>query len=97
MACVENNSDEQVGFFFQNTNSDAYFETDDGDLCIPIVEGTFVSFDGDGSVPHRSEVNSGSVDMIGPFDLSRTQLISMNMLVGDTPPPVPPVDSKSGK
>ena len=90
---LEKNSDEQVGLFFQNTNPDAYFETDDGDLCIPIVEGTFVSFDG--SMPHRSVVNSGSIDMIGPFDLSSTELISVWTA---SPPPTPPtMDSKSGK
>ena len=95
---LEKNSDEQVGLFFQNTNPDAYFETDDGDLCIPIVEGTFISFDG--SMPHRSVVNSGSIDMIGPFDLSSTELISVwGLGFGTNPPPSPPptMDSKSGK
>ena len=65
----------QVGFFLSNTNEDAYFETDDGELCIPIVEGNFVSFDG--SVPHRSVVKSGHIDMIGPFLLSSQVLSSV--------------------
>ena len=65
----------QVGLFFSNTNEDAYFETKDGDLCIPIVEGIFVSFDG--RVPHRSVVMSGHIDMVGPFSLSNDVLVNV--------------------
>ena len=65
----------QVGLFFGNTNKDAYFETKDGDVCIPVVEGNFVSFDG--RVPHRSVVKSGHIDMVGPFSLSSDVLVDV--------------------
>ena len=65
----------QVGFFFRNTNNDAYFETKDGDLCIPIVEGNFVSFNG--RLPHRTVVMSGHIDMVGPFSLSSDVLLNV--------------------
>lgn len=55
-----------VGFYVMNHNPDAYFEIDD-DLCVPMVEGTFVSFDG--LRPHRTVVNAGYVDLLGPFDI----------------------------
>ena len=67
----------QVGVFFSNTNKDAYFETKDGDLCIPIVEGNFVSFNG--LVPHRSVVKSGHIDMVGPFSLSSDGFVDIAM------------------
>ena len=67
----------QVGLFFSNTNEDAYFETKDGDLCIPIVEGNFVSFNG--LVPHRSVVKSGHIDMVGPFSLSSDGFVDIAM------------------
>ena len=76
----------QVGMFFSNTNEDAYFETEDDDLCIPIVAETFVSFDG--RVPHRTVVMSGHVDMVGPFSLSSDALLNVAMIIS-TKPPVP--------
>ena len=60
--------DDMVGFIFGNTNDDAYFETDDGELCVPAVKGTFLSFDG--SIPHRTVMKSGHIELIGPFLLS---------------------------
>ena len=69
----------QVGLFFSNTNEDAYFETKDGDLCIPIVEGNFVSFDG--RMPHRSVVNLGHIDMVGPFSLSSDGFVDIAMVL----------------
>ena len=68
----------QVGLFFSNTNKDAYFETKDGDLCIPVVEGNFVSFDG--RAPHRSVVKSGHIDMVGPFSLSSDGFVNIAMM-----------------
>ena len=56
-----------VGFFIMNSNPDAYFEMDDDSLCIPMVEGTFVTFNG--LRPHRTVIKSGHVDLIGPFDM----------------------------
>ena len=61
----DKSNDGQVGFFVRNTNPSAYFETDDGERCIPIVEGTLIHFDG--SLPHRTIIKSGHVDLIGPF------------------------------
>ena len=46
-----------VGFFIMNSNPDAYFETDDDELCIPMVEGTFVTFNG--LRPHRTVIKAG--------------------------------------
>jgi hypothetical protein len=60
--------DDMVGFIFGNTNDDAYFETDDGELCVPAVKGTLLSFDG--SIPHRTVMKSGHIELIGPFLLS---------------------------
>ena len=65
----------QVGLFLSNTNEDAYFQTKDGDLCIPVVEGNFVSFDG--RVPHRSVVMSGHIDVVGPFSISNDVLVDV--------------------
>ena len=67
----------QVGLFFSNTNEDAYLETQDGELCIPIVEETFVSFNG--RLPHRTVVMSGHVDMVGPFSLSSDVLLNVGV------------------
>ena len=68
----------QVGLFFSNTNEDAYFETKDGDLCIPVVEGNFVSFDG--RMPHRTVVKSGHIDMVGPFSLSSAGFVNVAVM-----------------
>src|SRR6056300_1148021 len=67
----------QVGLLFSNTNEDAYFDTMDGELCIPIKEETFVSFDG--RLPHRTVVMSGHADMIGPFSLSSDVLVNVGV------------------
>jgi hypothetical protein len=72
----------QVGLFFSNTNEDAYFETQDGDLCIPVVEGNFVSFDG--RMPHRTVVKSGHIDMVGPFSLSSSGFVNVAMDLGSS-------------
>lgn len=74
----------QVGFFFSNTNENAYFETKDGRICIPVVENNFVSFNG--REPHRSVVMSGHVDMVGPFLLSNNALSIVAMLLQATGP-----------
>jgi len=63
-----------VGFIFANTNEDAHFETNDGSLCFPVVEGTFMSFDG--NIPHRTVVKSGHVELIGPFLLPSSKVAS---------------------
>ena len=68
----------QVGLFFSNTNEDAYLDTMDGELCIPIVEETFVSFDG--RLPHRTVVMSGHADMVGPFSLSSDVLLNVGLV-----------------
>ena len=49
-----NSNDGQVGFFVRNTNPNAFFDTDDGKRCIPIVEGTLIHFDG--SLPPLSNL-----------------------------------------
>jgi len=69
---VRENGNGIVGFIFGNTNEDAHFETDDGGLCVPVVKGTLMSFDG--SIPHQTIVKSGHVELIGPFLLSSKAL-----------------------
>ena len=85
--CTRNGEEEipmdgPTGFFFRNTNPDAYFETYDGNLCIPIIEGNFVHFDG--NKPHRTVINSGHVDLLGPIDLATRE--NVMMLVDDHDP-----------
>ena len=72
---VNKSNDGPVGFFVRNTNPSAYFDTDDGKRCIPIVEGTLIHFDG--SLPHRTIVKSGFVDLIGPFLPSTATSVAM--------------------
>ena len=84
----------QVGFFFINTNENAYFETKDGRICIPVVENNFVSFNG--REPHRSVVMSGHVDMVGPFLLSNNALSSLAMLL-QAKGAVTPVKNRTGQ
>ena len=57
--------EDQVGFIALNTNDDAYF--DHPDMKVPIREGAFIRFNG--SDPHRTVVNKGTVRLLGPFDL----------------------------
>ena len=57
--------EDEVGFVALNTNEDAYF--DHPDMKVPIREGAFIRFNG--SDPHRTIVNKGSVHLLGPFDL----------------------------
>ncbi len=57
----------QVGFYVLNDNPHAYFETNDGELCIPIVKGNFITFNG--RRLHRTVIADGFVDLLGPFNL----------------------------
>lgn len=56
-----------VGFYVLKDNPGAYFEIGDDELCIPVVEGSFVTFNG--RRPHRTVINTGSVDLLGPFEM----------------------------
>ena len=65
-----------VGFYVISDNPDAYFEVDGGDdWCIPIVGGTFVTFDG--LRPHRTVISAGHVDLLGPFDMKSGKCVWM--------------------
>ena len=55
------------GFYVLNDNPHAYFEMNDDELCIPILKGNFITFKG--HRPHRTVIDDGSVDLLGPFDL----------------------------
>ncbi len=55
---------DRVVFVVLNINPDAYFVH--GDVQIPILEGSLVHFMG--GIPHNTIVNSGSVQLLGPFD-----------------------------
>eukprot|EP00984_Skeletonema_dohrnii_P003505 scaffold1185_cov106-Skeletonema_dohrnii-CCMP3373.AAC.1 len=90
--------DDVVGMIFGNTNEGAYFETDEGELCVPVVEGVFLAFDG--SIPHRTVMKSGHINLIGPFILSSDALATGSAVAkGDhTPAPTAaPTAAKSGK
>ena len=58
--------DRDVVFVLLNTNKDAYFQH--GDTSVPIKEGSLVHFNG--RVPHNTVIKSGTVEMIGPFELN---------------------------
>jgi hypothetical protein len=68
-------SDGLTSFYVQQAD-DAYLETDDDELCIPLVEGSAVSFNG--GLPHRTVVKSGSVKLVGPFFLSSFANVGMD-------------------
>lgn len=71
--------DQLVAFLSTNTNEDAYF--DHGGTSIPIVEGSLVVFEG--GTRHRTVVNSGVVNMLGPFDLRGKRKVSGKGGFGD--------------
>jgi hypothetical protein len=58
-------NEDRVAFVVLNTNPDAYFSYADN-VSVPIVEGSLVHFSG--GVPHNTIVNSGFVQLLGPFD-----------------------------
>ena len=68
--------DERVAFVMLNSNEKAHFDhhgeeydrDGDGGMCVPVVKGKVVHFDG--SVPHNTIVNSGFVQLLGPFHAS---------------------------
>ena len=62
-----------VGFYFLNDNPDAFFEFDDDELCIPIVKGNFVTFNG--KKLHHTVITDGFVDLLGPFDLKSAKCV----------------------
>jgi hypothetical protein len=57
-----------TAFYVQEASPDSYFETDDDELCIPFLEGSALYFNG--ALPHHSVLKSGSVKLLGPFQLS---------------------------
>jgi hypothetical protein len=72
----------QVGFYVLNDNPHAYFETNEGKLCIPIVKGSFITFDG--RRPHRTVIADGSVDLLGPFDLQSMKCVAATLAIKST-------------
>jgi hypothetical protein len=74
---------DRVAFVVLNTNPDAYFVH--GDVSVPIVKGSLVHFIG--GILHNIIVNSGSVQLLGPFDAKRFTSVG----------PAPEPNSKSGK
>lgn len=83
-------SPDRVGFVFLNTNPDAHFVH--GESTVPIVEGRMVLFDG--SIPHNTIVNSGSVKLLGPFDAKDFRAVGATT-APSTKPSAP--TTKSGK
>ena len=69
----------RVAFLPTETNHDAYFEVNG--MCLAIEKGRLIEFDG--SCPHRTVVNSGSVHLLGPYE------VTTMMSVGTPPPSCP--------
>jgi len=87
MTPLEDSDESLTAFYVQASTADAYFETDDDELCIPYVEGSAIYFNG--GLPHQSIVKSGAVKLVGPFLLSTLE--SVGKAAPETPAP------KSGK
>jgi len=62
-----------AGFIPLRTNKDAYFDIDE--TCYSIEEGSLVTFNG--SSHHKTVINSGTVSLIGPFQLPSMKMIGM--------------------
>jgi hypothetical protein len=73
-------SEATTAFYVQEASSDAYLETDDGELCIPFVEGSAVHFDG--QLPHQVIVPSGAIKLLGPFQLSTLRSVVCDCAAG---------------
>lgn len=58
---------DSVAFVFLNTNPDAQFVHGDGH-SVPVKAGTMVQFPG--AVSHYTQVNSGNVQLVGPFHVN---------------------------
>jgi len=83
-----------TAFYVQESTADAYFETDDDELCIPYVEGSAVYFNG--GLPHHTILKSGAVKLVGPFLFSSLESVGMGMTSTTIATPPPP-KSKTGK
>ena len=70
---LEDSDESLTAFYVQESTADAYFETDDDELCIPYVEGSAIFFNG--GLPHQSIVKSGAVKLVGPFLLSTLESV----------------------
>mmetsp|Transcript_13060 Transcript_13060/g.16649 ORF Transcript_13060/g.16649 Transcript_13060/m.16649 type:complete len:308 (-) Transcript_13060:198-1121(-) len=70
---LEDSDESLTAFYVQESTADAYFETDDDELCIPYVEGSAIYFNG--GLPHQSIVKSGAVKLVGPFLLSTLESV----------------------
>ena len=86
---LEDSDESLTAFYVQEATADAYFETDDDELCIPYVEGSAIYFNG--GLPHQSIVKSGAVKLVGPFLLS-----TLESVMGSEPCSTPP-SSKASK
>ena len=75
-----------VGFYILNDNPNAFFEFDDDELCIPIVKGNFITFNG--QKLHHTVITDGFVDLLGPFDLKGADCVIT--------PEADPVDPRQG-
>ena len=85
----------QVAFYLLNDNPMAYFETKDVDVCIPILKGSFVTFNG--RRPHHTVIMDGHVDMLGPFDVFSAKGVdgTEDTIVGSVVPLDEDYDSES--
>jgi len=68
-----------VAFIMMNTNPDAFFQH--GETSVPIVEGSLVHFNG--RISHNTVINSGRVDLLGPFEM-RASWLSGNIATKNT-------------
>mmetsp|Transcript_25286 Transcript_25286/g.50615 ORF Transcript_25286/g.50615 Transcript_25286/m.50615 type:complete len:236 (-) Transcript_25286:163-870(-) len=77
---LEDSDESLTAFYVQESTADAYFETDDDELCIPYVEGSAIYFNG--GLPHQSIVKSGAVKLVGPFLLSTLESVGFDGYCG---------------
>jgi len=83
MTPLEDSDESLTAFYVQASTADAYFETDDDELCIPYVEGSAIYFNG--GLPHQSIVKSGAVKLVGPFLLSTLESVGVSAKAGKEP------------
>jgi hypothetical protein len=81
--------DTLVAFVMLNDNPDAYFNH--GETSVPISKGTIIKFPG--TIPHNTIVNSGSVKLLGPFDVDTFQGVGLAAAVAADDVEVRIVDS----
>jgi hypothetical protein len=77
-------NNELIAFVMLNTNEDAYFSI--GETSVPVMEGTSIIFPG--NVVHHTVIRSGSIKLLGPFDILGMQCVEATLAPSSVPVPV---------